>query len=379
MRVPTTLLLTLLPAALAGCLLPPGQRLEPEGARAIAAARTEIGAAVGAGDMDALLRHFAPGAKLIVGRDTLDLRTAAISIYNRLGAGAVTDLWFTGSKLSGCDRWLEESRGQLGFNVAAPGAPRAHREYLYAVAWVRDSAGAALVATAALDVLRPGPTIAGCRPTAKALFESRHLSIAVQPGTGFAVSSAVGAMESALRGRSMSTISSFPGFGRSGLVTPLLAAGWLRINSRIALEAIATLSTGSSRTAAGDSATGTALGMRLDQRWATVLASARWRDIYLGFGPALVREAWHVASDSLRMDSAGTSLTHLSDAGSTRNVVGVFAQGRLTAPLSAHVFAELRAWLLVEPRTASPPGFRAPPLGITPRHSGVGVFFGMAL
>ena len=225
----------------------------------------------------------------------------------------------------------------------------------------------------------PGSDSAAAKPDARGLFGRRRFGLAVQPATGLLISSAVGSMESALRGRSMSTIDGFPGYARSGVTEPFLGAAWLRLTARFSLEAVANLSTASFRTAAGDSATGTALGLRLDNTWTAVLASASWGDLHVGLGPAFVHETWHVATDSLRVDSTGMYVWPLSSATSARNIVGLFAQARLTEPISAHFFAEFRAWLLLQPSSTTPAGLRAPSLVVHPRHSGFGIFFGAAL
>jgi len=379
-RLPTACSLTLLPAFLAGCVFPRPPRVAPASAAAIAGARAEIATAVRNGDLEAFVRHLAPDARMIIEGDTVDLRSLAVTFRAHLAGDSITSFWVAGPRLSACDRWLYETGGELGLNVAVRGTDREQRwHYLYSVAWVPDSLGNPMVQTLVLAELQPGPKIWGCRPTARDRFAPRRLGLAVQPGSGLAISTTASGIASALHGHFGTRLNALPGFERRPVMLPVFGAAWYRLTSRFSVEAVASFSMVSQATGAGDSLRGVAVAMRLDQKWAAVLASVRLWDMHLGAGPAAVREAWHVASDSIRIDARGVQATSLSDAGSTLNTIGLYAQGRMTEALSGRLFAEVRAWLLLVPSSTSPPGYLAPSIRASSANSGIGLFLGVGL
>lgn len=363
-----------------------GPRVSPADASAVAAARAAIVRAAQAHDLDALLRHVAPGARLIIGADTLDLRAMATTVSRGLEPGAATRVWMAGSRLRPCDRWVYETGGELGYGAAATRGPQAGQRYLYALTWTTDAAGNPLVQTAALVKGDYGlPSIEGCRPTAKDLFERRRAGIALMAGAGVVYSGTAGAVESGMRLRGVTPEPSGPvaGFQRRGTVTaPVLVAAWVDLTPRIALEAVATLATSSSSAFGLDSAAALAVGSRLDQRWAAVLALVRWADVYVGAGPAFVREAWHVSVERIHVDPATANVTlgaHLADGGNTLNRIGLLAQGRITVPISSRTFVQLRAYSLLLPSSHSPAAYAVPAERVRTSRFGLGLLLGAGL
>jgi hypothetical protein len=355
---------------LAGCIHGRGSRVAPERAAAVTQARAALGSAFEARDLDAFLSHLAPDARLIVGADTLDFRAVAERVHADLRADATTRYWMAGAHLRRCDRWVLESGGEFGYSSPSDGRPGSRARYLYALAWTTDSAGRAVIGVAALVQRDYGPpAIVGCRPTAKELYEGRRYGVAIVPGVGAAVTLATHGIETGLRTLGMEPRSSggVPGFERGlPLTVPALGTAWLRLTPRIMLEALATLTTTSFVASGLDTTASLATGLRLQQRWLGVLASARVGDLQLGLGPAVVREAWHVSVERMTLDPARaiTFGPHLTDAGATRNRVALLAQARLVAPLSRWLVVEARGHLLLLPPSTTPPAYGVPGLRV---------------
>ncbi len=367
--------------ALTGCFHRGGARISPERAASIARARAALTRAAEARDLDGFVTHVAPGAKLTLGRDTLDLRSVAAGIAAGLPRDASARHWLAGARLRACDRWEIESGGEFGYSVEREGARPDRRRYLYAIAWGTDAEGEAVVQSAALVAGDFGaPSIAGCRPSPKELFDARRFGVAVLPGVGAAFSLAPAAVDRAMRDRGADPRRSggVPGFGRSlPLTLPALGSAWWRASRGWSFEALATLSTTSYATSAFDPAAALATGIRLQQRWFALLASARVRDLQLGAGPAFVREAWRVSVERLIVDTALTVGAHLTDAGSTRDRIGLLAQGRLTAPLSRWLNVEVRGHLLLLPSGATPPAYGTPAIRVNTSSLGASVLVGV--
>lgn len=376
------LALSLVP--LAACVRPHGERLTPQRTSAVARARAELVQAAGTRDLDAVLRHFAPDARLIVGSDTQDLRAAAERFAATVPEGATTRLWFAPYRLSTCDRWLYESGGELGFNVAAPGVPESQRRWLYAIAWTTDSTGLALIQTLALVEREYGPPVIwGCRPSAKESFEVRRAGVAILPSLGMMYHSAVTGLEDAMRGRHVVPTPhvGVAGYRRS-LVTipPPLGAVWWRLTPRITLEAVWPLANISAATTGVDTAAFLATGLRMEQRWAALLAGIRLADLSLAAGPAFVREAWWVTIDEATMDTTTGVATigpNMTAAGSTRNRVGLLVEGRMLAPVTGRFFAELRVFGLFLPSSTTPPCYGSPSMRVSTSSFGIGLFAGV--
>lgn len=380
---PRYLALAVTCALLASCARVHAPRIAPATASAVAAARSAMVIAAQTNDLDAFLSHVEPGARLIVGRDTFDLREKAAAVYRLLPPDSATRSWAVGSRLRPCNRWVYETGGEAGYTAGPPGGPQTRVRYLYSIAWASDDAGNAVVHTLAV-VNRDfaPPSIEGCWPTPKELFDARRFGVAVLPGVGAAVSGAPLGVESAMRDRGMLPRAGggVPGFTRRlPLTLPAIGTAWWHLSRRLTLEAVATLATTSFVTSGLDTAAALATGMRLDQRWIAFIASVRMRDVELGVGPAFVREAWQVSVERLIVDSTYTIGTHLTDAGNTLNRVGFLAQARITAPLSRWLFVEVRGHLLLLPSSSTPSAYGMPSIGVNTSSLGLGVLVGVGL
>jgi hypothetical protein len=334
-------------------------------------------------DLESFQRLLAPGAQLIIGADTFDLRARAAALYRALPPDTASRVWMVGSRLRQCERWLYETGGEAGYTAGAGRGPQTRLRYLYSIAWGGDDAGNAVVQTLAL-VSRDfaPPAIGGCWPTAKQLFEPRRAGIALMPSAGIAYSGAPGAVESRMRARGVrpEPRGGVAGYRPRGTLTaPLLASAWFNVTPRVAVEAVASLSTSSAAAFGIDAVAELATGSRLDQRWAAVLASVRFADFWLGAGPAFVREAWHVSVERIQLDSTSTVTIgdHVADAGNTLNRFGIYAQGRLIVPLSAHAYVQFQTYSLLLPSSPSPAAFSVPAARIRSSVIGLGLLFGV--
>ncbi len=371
---------------LSACVLGRSSRVSPTRAAAVAEARGALARAANDRDLDAFLRRLAPGATLVIGRDTFDLRAAAVRLHADLASADSTRLWLAPRRLRQCDQWIIESGGQVGMNVARPGSQPSRSLYRYALAWTTDSAGNPQVRSLALvpgDFGGQPPRVEGCRPSAKERFAPRRAGLALLPGTGFSHGGALGSIEEGLRNRQMDPrlYGDAAGYPAPGQTSPPLAAAWVRAWHRWWLETVTALGTTTTTTSAADRNAGSLVGTRFQQKWTAVLASAHWRELRIGAGPAYVREAWHVSVDSFALDTATSvveAVTHVANAGSTRDRVGLYAQAAFLVPLTDRAYVELRGYVLSPGRSLSPRAFNTPSLRVNARSGGLGVTLGIA-
>jgi hypothetical protein len=349
----------------------------------VASARSALVFAAQANDLEGFLRHIAPGAKLIVGTDTVDLRERAAALYRDLRPDPVTRAWMVGSRLRPCNRWVYETGGEAGYTAGAPGTQQMRLRWRYSIAWASDDSGNAVVHTMAL-VQRDyaPPSIEGCWPTARQLFERRRAGIAVMPSAGIAYTGVPGAVESGMRARGVTPQASggVGGFERHGsLAAPVLAAAWFNLTPRLSIEAVATLATSSASAFGIDTAGALATGSRLDQRWAAVLASVRVADAWLGAGPAFVREAWHVSVEHVQAGPGETLILgeHIADAGNTLNRLGLYAQARVIVPFSSRTFVQVQAFSLLLSPSPAPAAFAVPAARVGSSVFGIGLLLGV--
>ena len=380
-RIGVVAVASILPAA---CSLRHGSRVVPARAAALASARAELAAAASKRDLDAVLRRLAPNATLTLGRDTLDLRALVTRLQADVGPADSSILWFAPRDLRICDRFFYESGGQAGTHVVPNGGAATNTIYRYALAWTADSSGMPLVQSVALvrgEFGGQSPAIGGCRPSVVARFEPHRLGVALAPGVGSLAGTPLTGIEGALRDRGMGLrqYGDLAGYPSPGVNPPALAAVWFRVRGNLWVEYVGALSIARTATSGANAAAGKLVGLRLDQRWGAALAAVRWRGVRLGVGPLLMREAWHVSVDSLHVDSTGATVgPHLTDAGSTRNRLGVLAQAALVAPLTDRAFLEFRAFALLLGTEGTPPAVGFPALTVTSRSPGGAVLLGVA-
>jgi hypothetical protein len=381
MPAPVTLAILLLSS---GCVPWRRDRIAPAQSAGVAQARADIALAAGSGDVDAILRHLAPGARLVLGADTFDLREAVRRFGGRLTPGTTPELYFEPRRLRQCEQWLYESGGRLGLVMFAAGEPPAARRYRYAIAWITDSASTPLIETVALvrtwyaDV----PRIAGCRPTASDQLERRRLGVVIMPGPGIAaLGGAQDGIERTMRDRSLEPGAqpARAGYPEPGTSSATVVGAWYRASRRLRLE-ITGATTTTMNTFGVDTAGFMAVGMNLQRVWVAASAAYDRGNLRVGAGPAFLREAWAVRSDSLLTDPSGApaGVLHLSDASIARNHVGLFTQAVLTVPFSGRLFAELRGYVLWLPASSSPPALGYAPSTVTSRGAGLGVALGVA-
>ena len=343
-------------------------------AAAIGRARSEMSAAWAAGDVDAFLRHVAPGARLRIGRDTMDLRGAVLLMQPRRVEGST--LWFAPRGLRTCDRSLYETGGQLGLRT--PERPL----YRYAATWAVDSSGVARVTEAALVAGESGgspPGVEGCRPTVKERFDPRRIQVAILPGSGLATLGPSGDIESAMRSRTFDVRSVEPSRFKPVWHVPTLGMVRYQLTHAVGIGVMGTLGTATARTSGADTTNALVIGARVDQKWIAPMLEARFRDLRIGVGPAIVREAWEISTDEL--DTAATTpviIGHVATAANKQSRVGFLGQVSLTAPVTTRIFLDARAWYLSAGTSTSPTAFGFAPVQAKTGGAGIGVAFGVA-
>lgn len=382
-RVHHLLVVTVLTAA---CVPGRPAPVSPVQSSAVAEARAALAVAAGDQDLNAFVAHLAPGATLIMGTDTLDLRTAVTRLHEQLSADAVAELWFADSRLRQCDRWVFESGGRLGVNIFRTGAAPLSQRYRYVIAWETDAAGHALVrSVAAISSGDAGqPRIPGCRPTARELHTQWRVGITLAPGSGYATVNALGDLESAVRMRAQiprlfAAEAAYPAAGQSSLAG--LASVWVRVAPRLSLEAVVPLGTHTTNTSSADTLGATVSSMRLEQRWTAIAASWRWGDVRIGAGPLLVRERWSVATDELsydRVTAIATIGNRVGAATSSRTRTGLYSHAAFLVPVTGHMYAEIRGYLTALAPSASPGVPGAPPTRTSTSGGGIAVALGTA-
>ncbi len=360
-------------------------RVAPAQSARVARARADIALAAGEGDVEAVLRYLAPGSRLVVGSDSFDLREAVARFGGQLRPGAAPELYFEPRRLRQCDRWLYESGGRLGLTAFAPGEVPAGRRYRYAMAWTVDSAGAPLVESVALirTWYRGHPRIAGCRPTAAELLEQRRIGLVVMPGAGaVGFGGAQGGIEGTMRDRALvpGRYGAWAGYPEAGTSSSAVVGAWYRATDHLRIEAVGATATTTTTTSGVDTVGFTAVGIDLRQRWVAAAAAYDWNFLRVGIGPAFMREAWRVSSDSILTDPSGApaGVLHVADATAQQGRVGLFTHAALTVPFSGHLFAELRGYVLWLPGTSSPPAFGFASTRAPARTAGFGAALGVA-
>jgi len=367
-----------------GCHSGGATRLAPERVATITAARTELRRAAQANDLPAIQRLLAPGATLLVGRDTLDLRDA-VARYGAELAGGRSTMWVVPKTPRMCERWAYESGGQAGFAIRdTAGSVTSQPRFRYAIAWTTGDRGEPLIQSLSIvpgDFGGTAPYIGGCRPSAKERQDQLRWAVAISPGLGLGYSGTTGDIEAAMRSRTMQVGGTpDPAGFEPALRTPVIGAAWYRVSRRLTLETITTLTVQSAATSGTDSAAGLVTASRLDQKWIGLLASARLGDLRVGVGPAITRQAWYIGISELDTNAAGSHIVGagVATAGDKRNRIGLMAQTAVGAPINSRLFIEIRGFLLMFGGSTSPAAFSFAPVTAKTTSAGIGVTFGVA-